>query len=276
MPKKIDTDQYLTQAFKSPYTGELYSTSNKAVFVKHLNKERKLKEEREHARNAQTRRIEAWTNLRNAATCVEDIPALLQALPDEINEHYRKTAFFRPPADFRFNLTINTVSPHVHHVSITHESPLKDNTNWGGRDKEKAVSMLGITGSANENLNYGFSEAKRESGLSVCNSQFTLFAMDWPFVAKMALKAAFAGRLPVPSDTHNPNSKRHFEDLNVFSNTHTGMSYSELCGLRDTLGLNESDLDRMMSEHALGQARPSLEQLELPDAIGDDIMAPPN
>lgn len=271
MAKKIDTEQYLTQAYKSPYTGEFYAQTNKRGFVKHLNSELKLREEQEAMRNAGQRRKQAWAHIRETATCIEDVSTLLKTLPREVTEHYTKRAFMRVPNDFQFVLTLERHSQ-PSHVSITHDSPLNENTNWGGNDKNRAVSMLGIRGTAKENLNYGFSEAKHESGIATCNSEFILFAEDWPFVAKWALKAAFSGNLPQPSDHHNPNSKKYFEDLETFSQAHVGMSYASLCGLRDSLGLTATDLNKMMADHALGLASPALDSLALPDTIGDDTM----
>ena len=283
MTKKSDISQHLVQAYQSPYNNELFPLDKREAFEKHLRHEARIAKERASAQAATDERKRQWAVLRESATSMDDVSSLLKGLPPEMAVYYRKTAFFKSSRDAGWTLTMANV-PKLGLQSITHDSPLGQPTNWGGRDKERPVYLLGISGTAKENLNYLFSEAKRESGISTCNSEYTLFADDWPFVAKMALLATFDKTIQLPEKYTRANGKftesikpeytRFWDDIERYSLAYTGMAYSELQGMRDSLDLSKDDLITMMASYALNKnnALSDSAAMTLPEGLGFDCM----
>ena len=256
MVKRHKTDQHLVQAYQSPYTNELFSLNRKGAFEKHLRAEEKIASDRLKAAEHRQTRLRVLATIRHTATCMEDVVQALKNLPSDLGDYYRKDARCVPNQKDRyawaFTLAGNMV---LKAQSITHECPLGETTNWGGLDEKRSTSVVGLSGQVKENLNYLFSEAKRESGIAVSNSQFVLFAADWPFVAKMALTEAFNKTIHVPntprksssaSTSNETNRKRLWADINAYSMAYVGMPYNDLSDLRDTLGLTIDNLNDMM------------------------------
>lgn len=282
MAKKNDPSQYVVQAYKSPYTEQLFALDDKAEFEKHLREQVRRANAQARTLQAKENRTRIWVQLRTAATCIEDIPKLLNALPTELGAYYCKQAFFKDDDEkknWKFTLT---EQPKLGVQSITHTSPLGQPHNWGFGNPGKPKSLLGLRGKANENLNYEFREAQNESGLSATNSEFVLFADDWPFVAKLALIGTFEKTLQVPektapyygANTISPDYIRFWEDIDRYSQTYVGMSYKELQGMRDTLGLTGSDLKNMMASYAVHGSNPpaATMTLILPEGVADIAM----
>ena len=281
MAKKNSIEQHLVQAYQSPYNQQLFSLGNKGDFEKHLREEARFERGRNKAAEDKKKRLDLWTTLRHTATCVEDLPGLLSDLPPELGAYYRKNAFFKSSGNDDWVFTPEGKTT-LAAESTTHASPLGQPTNWAGQDKTRPVYLLGLSGRTKENLNYNFSEAKRESGIEACNNVFVLFADDWPFVAKMALAAAFAKTIKVP-EKHRPYNavdsgvtqdyKRFWEDINKYSIAHVGMSYEELRGMRDTLGLTAGDLKSMITSHEAQKTgvAPGM-QLVLPEGLEEIAM----
>lgn len=285
MAKKNDVDQHLVQAYQSPYNNELYPFDKKEEFEKHLRQEARLARERAVVQEATDSRKQLWTHLRESAQSMDDVTRLLSELPAELAMHYRKVAFFKSAGDRGWTLTTRT-TPKLGMQSISHESSLGEATNWCGKDKTRPSNLVGLSGDANENLNALFSEAKRESGLQTCNGRYTLFADDWPFVAKQVLLATFDKTFQFPEKYERVNGKfteeirtdhvRFWSDVERYSRAYTGMPYSELQGMRDSLGLSKEDLVTMMASYALNKSsRPLNEAIVLPENIGADCMQSP-
>lgn len=277
MASKINTDKYLVQAYASPHTQELFGVDKKTEFEKHLRSYARAKNAAVKAGDAKSERLQLWATLRQAATCLNDVPVLLNNLPEELGKHYQAASFFKSNSKTGWSLTFKE-KPTISLQSITHESPLGQKTNWGGQDKSRPSRLLGLRGNANENLNYLFSEARRESGIETCNSTYVLFADDWPFVAKMALRATFEKTIALPGATSSrsssiqPEYTRFWSDINAYSLAHVGMPYTELKDMRDALGLSGVDLDTMMQVHAektSGNALDMPATLSLPEGIAD-------
>ncbi len=285
MAKKNDVDQYLVQAYQSPYNNELYPFDKKEEFEKHLRQEARLARERDEARTATDARKNLWKALRESAQSMEDVTRLLSELPPELATYYRKRAFFKSAGDAGWTITLRN-TPKLGMQSISHESPLSEGTNWCSKDKQRPGNLVGLSGDANENLNYLFSEAKRESGLQTCNGRYTLFADDWPFVAKQVLLATFDKTFQFPEKYERSNGKfteeirsdhtRFWGDVDRYSRAYTGMPYSELQGMRDSLGLSKEDLVTMMASYALNKHSVGHhEAIVLPENMGADCMQSP-
>lgn len=277
MASKINTDKYLGQAYASPYTQELFGVDKKDEFEKHLRLHVRANNAAVKVGNAKNERLQLWATLRQAATCLNDVPGLLNNLPSTLVAHYRKAASFKSDSNAGWPLTFKD-KPAIELQSITHASPLGQETNWGGRDESRPSRLLGLRGNANENLNYQFSEAKRESGIETSNSTYVLFADDWPFVAKMALRATFEKTIILPgktifkSSSIKPEYTRFWNDINAYSLEHVGMPYEKLTGMRDALGLSGIDLDIMMQAYATRNSDNFLGTpmtLSLPEGIED-------
>lgn len=286
MAKKDSANLHLVQAYQSPYNNELYPLDKKGEFEKHLRQEERLAKERAVVEAATDARKSVWAALRASAQSMDDVTRLLNALPSEMTAHYRKKAFFKSAGDAGWTLTMKN-APKLGMQSISHESSLNENTNWCSKDKTRPGYLLGLSGDAQENLNYLFAEARRESGLNGCNNRYTLFAEDWPFVAKMALLKAFDKTIELPekyerangapTDKLTVNYIRFWQDIERYSLLYTGMSYSELQGMRDSLGLAKDDLVAMMASRAMGPSTiPNNEMaFALPDGTGSDCMQSP-
>ena len=278
---KNPSEQYLVQAFQSPYNRQLYSLEERAVFEKHLREEARLQRERIKLEKEKQQRLILWSTIRKTATCLEDLPDLLKNLPPTLSIYYQKNAFFKSTTNNGWTFTPENKTT-LAAQSITHASPLGQPTNWGGQDKNRPTYLLGLEGRTKENLNYNFSEAKRESGIEATNNAFVLFADDWPFVAKMALEASFSKTLRVPEKFRPYNNvdgpvtqdyKRFWEDIDKYSVTHVGMTYAELRGMRDTLGLTVTDLKSMIiSYEAQCHGVEQNISLELPEGIENIAM----
>lgn len=277
MASRINTDKYLVQAYASPHTQELFGLDKKTEFEKHLRVHARAKNAAVKAGDAKSERLQLWATLRQAATCLNDVPVLLNNLPEKLGKHYQAASFSKSDSKTGWSLTFKD-KPTISLQSITHASPLEQETNWGGRDESRPSSLLGLRGNANENLNYLFSEAKRESGIETCNSVYILFADDWPFVAKMALRATFEktialpGKLIFKSNSIQPAYTRFWNDINAYSLAHVGMPYTELKEMRDALGLSGVDLDTMMQVYAVKSSGNALHMpvtLSLPEGIED-------
>lgn len=282
MAKKTDPTQYLVQAYKSPYNDQLFPVEEKNAFEKHLLEEARIARDRAAAAAAKAERLQIWTTLRQSATCLKDVPTLLMNLPPELGEYYRKNAFFKDARPIHWNLSVEDKTT-LAAQSITHRSALGQPTNWGGEAKDRPVYLLGLSGKSKDNLNRCFYSAQEESGISVNNENFVLFADDWPFVAKMALIAAFDKSIKAPdkfSPYHNTTGPvtatytRFWEDIDKYSRAYAGLPYAELKGMRDMLGLGVEDLKSMMvSYEAHGHNAPVKGmQMALPDGIEDAAM----
>ena len=283
MAKKKEPDQYLVQAYQSPYNQQLFPIEDKEAFEKHLRQEARIARDRAATEAAKEQRLQVWTTLRQSATCLEDVPKLLGALDQKLATYYKKRAFFQQAGQTGWELTIKKPAT-LAAQCITHKSPLGQPTNWGRGKEDQPTYLLGLRATAEENLNYAFDEASRESGIAVTNNELLLFADDWPFVAKMALVGAFGKSLNAPdkfypskSTSISPDYTRFWEDINKYSLAHVGMNYDELKGMRDTLGLQVEDLKSMMVSYAAYGIHPPVEpNVELPDGIEDDSMPAPS
>lgn len=66
---------------------------------------------------------------------------------------------------------------------------------------------------------------------------------------------------------------RFWDDINKYSIAYVGMPYSELTGMRDTLGLKVQDLKTMMASHEAKKSGVIKSiKLELPEGIEDIAM----
>ena len=243
MATKINPDKHLVQAYASPHTQKLFGVDKKGEFEKHLRFHERAKNAAVKVGNAKSERLQLWTTLRQTATCLSDVPVLLNNLPSTLIEYYRKAAFFKSDSNTGWSLTF-TDDAVIDLRSIAHGSPLEKKANWGGEDATRSAYSLGLRGRVSENFNYEFAEAKRESGIDACNYTYVLFADDWPFVAKMALRAtfektiAFPGKYSSNSKSIQPEYTQFCYDINAYSLAHVGMAYAKLTHMRDALGLS--------------------------------------
>lgn len=278
MTKKNDPNQFIVQAYQSPYTQELFSTDNKEEFEKHLRQEARHVRDKANAAAATQERLRLWADIRQSATSMDDVSRLVQELPEHLEKHYNKTAFFKSSGNTKWSLTV-TGKTTLGLQSITHASPIGQETNWGGKDKSRPVRLLGLSGKAAQSLNYKFYGAKHESGIDACNHTFVLFADDWPFVAKMALMATFDKTIEFPekyvfnsgarTEQVKPEYTRFWNDIDRYSMEYAGMAYGELQGMRDSLGLSRGDLESMIQSYAIHKhnAPPTTLSLALPDGM---------
>ena len=100
----------------------------------------------------------------------------------------------------------------------------------------------------------------------------------------MALLATFDKTIQLPEKYTRANGKftesikpeytRFWDDIERYSLAYTGMAYSELQGMRDSLDLSKDDLVTMMASYALNKNNDLSDSaaMKLPEGLGFDCM----
>ena len=272
MASKTKNDQYLVQAYKSPYSKRLFGLHDEAAFDAHLRAEEKIQRDKDKALSDREFRLNAWRALREQTNSIHAIPALLSQLPVALYAYYKEISFFTSRTKKIWSLSFVDRGS-VGLQSISHNKPVGQAANWGAQDKNAPSALLGLKLKTFNSVNHAFPEASAESGISAQNDSIVLFADDWPFVAKLVLQDAFDNKLETPKNDR-ATFERYAADLNKYSLNLLGMQYSVLTGLRDGLGLTREQFDGMLIKNAAEKSnifKPiSLVALDLPDGIEND------
>ena len=153
MAKKDISGEYLVQAYQSSHTQQLFAVEKKAEFEKHLRAvERAQRSQLKTAKETQER-LDFWIALRCKTTCIEDVSTLLNDLPLAAKAYYQENGFFHEVNGKKGWHFTPEKEMFLKATSISHRSPLNQHTNWCARDKERPSHVLGLSGTAEQNLN---------------------------------------------------------------------------------------------------------------------------
>lgn len=155
--------------------------------------------------------------------------------------------------------------------STTHHSPIGQESNWGGWDKTRASSRLGLKIHPAQSPNELMRLAEKESGLCTEMSDYVLFANDWPFVAQnvlwLVLNEKIQSRPTLLTGEVNQDHAQFLEDVEHASLQCTGMSYGVLKSMVDSLGVDLLAFNNMVNQYKMQAA--SGPSLSLPSNILD-------
>lgn len=276
--KKINNlDAYRKEVFQSPFMGAFFALDQAAAFEAHLREQTKTQKNRDNAALRRDARMQFWTALREQTSSVQDLEQRLNAIPDDILNHYKKNLSGPggPAKKLKSTLTMAFSEQGKRSYgmrSTTHHSPIGEGTNWGGWDGTRASSRLGLKIPAAQSPNELMRLAEKESGMCTEMNNYVLFAKDWPFVAQNALwlvlNEVIQSRPTLLTGEVNKDHAQFLADIEHASLQCTGMSYGVLKSMVDSLGVDLPAFNSMVDQYKMQAA--SGPALSLPPNMLDE------
>ena len=271
-------NKYKVDAYKSPYTEELFAIADVDKFQKHL---------RDHAndlrrttkRQQQTNsRLAVWSNIRKNANSIDDVFQQINLLSPDFIKHYRGS-FDRKLLPVVLG-TGDWLKQDIECYDISHTAPIGHATNWGGyaehlpRAKSALVVTLQRTVNV-ERINESiYANASQESGITHHYDRLILFADDWTFVAVQTLWSVLDRKVRIPDKyryvdgTVTSDITKDWEvfwqDINRYSIQHVGMPFTTLKGMYDLGAISDNTVLLQLAQRTqpiVGPAEISLSKL---------------
>lgn len=275
MAAKLNTDKYLIQAYQSPYDGKLFAVADKDKFETHLREGQRIHNAKAKMRRAKEKRLEVWASIRRDATCVADIPTLIQArVTPEMLTTYKRLSFLK-----RGGITFKSTlcgTQKIDNLPVSHTCPIGGTINWAAQDSTKPSSKLGMCIHSAEYPSNVENEASKESGIHYASGAVQLYADDWHFVAVLSIWAVLEGEvLPPPKrvyqkEYNNPSWAAFNEDIERYCDQHLGLSLTAVKELHANGLLSQMTIELMARNHSKTQPLLELESAPLPAGLLDE------
>lgn len=249
-------DKYSVLAYKSPYTEQLFDTANKKEFEKHLRQERSMLKARTLKEQHHKERCSIWSAIRKDAISAENIPKMVKKrVTGNMLDYYR----VENKDEFNFKF-LDISEPK--NLSLYHECPRNNRTNWGGHDVSRPTSKIGIAIKTSSFPTEIQKRAASDSGIFCGREEFFVFADDWTFVARKALWGALNKKINQPDTGKSVSNEVFWNDLDQYAIQEIGMSFNDLNALYASGIMTETIMNTMAETYnakKLGTLPPSLE-----------------
>lgn len=275
--KPIQLDACRTQVFQSPHTGAFFALDQDASFEHHLRQHVTNQKKRDSAADRKEARLAVWAQLRQQTSSVRDLEQRLKDLPADVVHHYKKLLLGQRAKTSNLSMAFSEQGKRSYGMrGATHHSPLGEDSNWGGWDKTRASSRLGLKIPAAESPNELMRMAEKESGLHPERDGYVLFAKDWPFVAKQILWEVLQGKIrsapTLLTGEPNQNHPQFLADVEHASVQCTGMPYAMLKSMVESLEIDVHGFNHMAAQYKA----PSLPDAPPTFGLPTDILDEPN